>query len=315
MGQGIRRLGQRLRQARLARDMTQGELAKGRFSVSYVSAVERGQIRPSLSALTTLAETLRISVTDLLSDGQPAEREHDAVLRSRSDEHSTFRPGEEPLLDILLEAERRIVGVHLEDLQAAVQSLSQASGRALQPYEAAHVRWLGAEAAWRSGDLLATRLAAYEALSYAEGALDALIIVKVRLLLARAFSAAGDGALALSHARIGLHVLEESDMRDPMLTVEALGLLGSILEQVGEQAEGERMLARAIAESEQGKVAPRALAEAYTRLSTRYVRRGTPLASRYYLMRSVAAYAQARVEVDMERVQRAVAASSMEVRS
>src|SRR5579862_5886065 len=101
---GTRMLGQRLREARLARDMTQGEVAKGHFSVSYVSAVERGQIRPSLSALTTLAETLRISVTELLSDGQPVGREHDADLRSRSDEQRASRPGEEPLLDILLEA-------------------------------------------------------------------------------------------------------------------------------------------------------------------------------------------------------------------
>src|SRR5215831_18854781 len=44
------RLGQRLRQARLARNLTQSEVAASQFSVSYISAVERGQIRPSLGA-------------------------------------------------------------------------------------------------------------------------------------------------------------------------------------------------------------------------------------------------------------------------
>jgi transcriptional regulator with XRE-family HTH domain len=45
------RLGQRLRSARIARNLTQGEVAKDQFSISYISAVERGQIRPSLGVL------------------------------------------------------------------------------------------------------------------------------------------------------------------------------------------------------------------------------------------------------------------------
>src|SRR5215470_12521503 len=62
------RLGQRLRRARLARNLTQGEVAKNLFSVSYVSAVERGQIRPSLGALERLAERLQVPLTDLLGN-------------------------------------------------------------------------------------------------------------------------------------------------------------------------------------------------------------------------------------------------------
>src|SRR5260370_9997568 len=63
------RLGQRLRRARLARNLTQGEVARNQFSVSYVSAVERGQIRPSLGALEKLAERLQVPLTDLLGEG------------------------------------------------------------------------------------------------------------------------------------------------------------------------------------------------------------------------------------------------------
>src|SRR5690242_10607450 len=66
------RLGQRLRQARLARNLTQGELAASQYSVSYISAVERGQIRPSLGALEKLAQRLQVSVADLLRD-EPGE--------------------------------------------------------------------------------------------------------------------------------------------------------------------------------------------------------------------------------------------------
>jgi GntR family transcriptional regulator, trigonelline degradation regulator len=64
--ESTRRLGQRLRRARLDRNLTQGEVAQNLFSISYVSAVERGQIRPSLGALEKLAERLQVPVTELL---------------------------------------------------------------------------------------------------------------------------------------------------------------------------------------------------------------------------------------------------------
>jgi transcriptional regulator with XRE-family HTH domain len=60
-------VGARLREARLARKYTQSQLAKPDFSVSYVSAIERGQIHPSLRALEIFALRLGISATDLLS--------------------------------------------------------------------------------------------------------------------------------------------------------------------------------------------------------------------------------------------------------
>src|SRR6185437_11792424 len=54
------RLGVRLRQARLRLNMTQSEVASDHFSVSYISAVERGQIRPSLGALEVLSDRLQV---------------------------------------------------------------------------------------------------------------------------------------------------------------------------------------------------------------------------------------------------------------
>ena len=70
------RLGQRLRKARLARNLTQSEVAQQRFSVSYISAVERGQIRPSLGALEKLSERLRVPLSDLLRDDGDIEIPH-----------------------------------------------------------------------------------------------------------------------------------------------------------------------------------------------------------------------------------------------
>src|SRR5437588_764941 len=66
----LRRIGQtvgaKLRAARLAKKLTQSQLARPDFSVSYVSAIERGQIHPSLRALEIFAQRLGLSSSDLL---------------------------------------------------------------------------------------------------------------------------------------------------------------------------------------------------------------------------------------------------------
>lgn len=60
-------VGARLRAARLAMKLTQSQLARPDFSVSYISAIERGQIHPSLRALEIFAQRLGLSSSDLLS--------------------------------------------------------------------------------------------------------------------------------------------------------------------------------------------------------------------------------------------------------
>jgi tetratricopeptide (TPR) repeat protein len=64
-------VGPRLRAARLAKKYTQSQLASPDFSVSYISAIERGQIQPSLRALEIFALRLGTTSTDLLSTAPP----------------------------------------------------------------------------------------------------------------------------------------------------------------------------------------------------------------------------------------------------
>ncbi len=63
-------LGARLRAARLAAHLTQRELAGERFSKSYISAIERGNMVPSLPALTYLAEKLQVPRSALLGESE-----------------------------------------------------------------------------------------------------------------------------------------------------------------------------------------------------------------------------------------------------
>src|SRR5579872_6214856 len=65
------RVGTNIREVRTRLGMTQKELAAPEFSISYISAIERGKIRPSLRALSILARRLDVPLTFLL-EGSPA---------------------------------------------------------------------------------------------------------------------------------------------------------------------------------------------------------------------------------------------------
>src|SRR5437588_648069 len=65
------RLGERLRQLRVAAAMTQTELAGERFSKEYVSQIERGKTRPTRETINWLAERLGVHA-GYLANGVPA---------------------------------------------------------------------------------------------------------------------------------------------------------------------------------------------------------------------------------------------------
>jgi tetratricopeptide (TPR) repeat protein len=66
------RLGERLRQLRLAAGMTQTDLAGDRFSKEYVSQIERGKTRPTHETITWLAERLGVDA-GFLANGVSAD--------------------------------------------------------------------------------------------------------------------------------------------------------------------------------------------------------------------------------------------------
>src|SRR5450631_3937909 len=80
-------VGEKLRAARLAQHYTQSQLAAPDFSVSYISAIERGQIHPSLRALEILATRLGLSSTQLLpSRAQNEDRAISAINTTERDD-------------------------------------------------------------------------------------------------------------------------------------------------------------------------------------------------------------------------------------
>src|ERR1044071_2277078 len=68
------RLGERLRQLRVAAGLTQSELAGDRFSKEYVSQIERGKTRPTSETIRWLAEPLGVDAGFLASGVTADER-------------------------------------------------------------------------------------------------------------------------------------------------------------------------------------------------------------------------------------------------
>src|SRR5215831_15926194 len=68
------RLGERLRQLRVAKGLTQSELAGERFSKEYVSQIERGKTRPTDGTIEWLADRLGVDAGFLASGVATDER-------------------------------------------------------------------------------------------------------------------------------------------------------------------------------------------------------------------------------------------------
>jgi tetratricopeptide (TPR) repeat protein len=75
-------LGEKIRQARKRLGMTQGALAAGDFSVSFISMLEHDRVKPSVETLTALAERLGVEVAALLDADPPVGRQITAKLEA-----------------------------------------------------------------------------------------------------------------------------------------------------------------------------------------------------------------------------------------
>ncbi|HJP72146.1 MAG TPA: helix-turn-helix domain-containing protein [Candidatus Limnocylindria bacterium] len=94
-----RRIGERIRQARTRIGLTQAQLAKGRYTAAYISALERGLAKPSMAALTFLSERLGVSVPDLVAEERPAASRLEADLLLAAGKHQEALDRYDALLD------------------------------------------------------------------------------------------------------------------------------------------------------------------------------------------------------------------------
>src|SRR5437868_9750586 len=81
----IPRLGERLRQLRVAGGLTQTDLAGDRFSKEYISQIERGKTRPTTETVDWLALRLGVDAGFLASGVSADERAKAEAILARAD--------------------------------------------------------------------------------------------------------------------------------------------------------------------------------------------------------------------------------------
>ena len=79
------RLGERLRQLRVAAGLTQSDLAGDRFSKEYISQIERGKTRPTVETIDWLALRLGVDAGYLASGVSSDERAKAEAMLARAD--------------------------------------------------------------------------------------------------------------------------------------------------------------------------------------------------------------------------------------
>lgn len=278
------RLGLRLRRARLARNLTQGEVARNLFSVSYVSAVERGQIRPSLGALEKLAERLQVQVTELLGNGEFQPQ----VLGGSSQESVSDRYREE--------YEARIREARKLTRQGTPQAVTQAldillrlSGQQLSQRDHARVDLLLAECYLKQGRGEDARRAANAGLGVAERLGDRDLAERLRYALGNAATLLQSASLAQDHFHRNVEAIERGDVPDLALQLAIYSSLGQALAQHGETEQAIEYLTHAAQIADQ-VVSPERLGEMYWAMSQAQAARGDLSEARQLAQKSIAAF-------------------------
>ena len=102
-----RQIGERLRRTRLAAGLTQQQLADGRYTKAYVSALENGLSRPSMAALNYLSGRLGIPASSLINDEPAAWARLEADLALASGRWDDAIAAYRDLLEIAVPRETR----------------------------------------------------------------------------------------------------------------------------------------------------------------------------------------------------------------
>lgn len=254
-------LGDRLRATRLARGMTQAQLADADVSVGYVSRIEAGQRRPNGKVLTRLARRLDTPIESLLQGVEP--RELDEIRLILEFAELSLESGEAQ------EAETRSQEV-LERIADA--SLDEMTDRA---------RFIHARALEAQGRLDDAILELEPLVARADGG---LLRIKAGIALSRDYRDSGDLARAIETGELILGHLDQAGLKGSDEAVQmALSLSASYFER-GDTGHATRLCRKAIDRAEE-LGSPTARASAYWNASVMEADRGSvreavPLAER-----------------------------------
>jgi tetratricopeptide (TPR) repeat protein len=232
-------VGAKIRAMRLARKMTQSQLAKPDFSISYISAIERGQIQPSLRALAILASRLGLTSTQPLTSNTTEDTANDFLLR-----------GSKHLDEVveleLLEAQ---VAIRQDVIQEAIELLQGLTAKKLRQQQQARLYYLLGRAYQQIRQYEESKDHLLKAAQLAQDCGDNYIGVHVHSLLGSVYAATHNYEEALASYQRCLQLLRSNQLPSPLLKAQVYSSLGEHYLRLNQHDRANEMFQRAAMET------------------------------------------------------------------
>lgn len=276
------RVGTNIREVRTRLGMTQAQLAAPEFSISYISAIERGKIRPSLKALSILARRLDVPLTFLL-EGSPS-----GAAEARAVGYSPADAGPDQRIDIDL-------------LQANVfvqQGAYEQAGLLLEPIQAERITTdqayrlylLRGEVHLVAGEYQEAVVDLRTALLQGEGLNDSEYIERARNLLGTAYFSLYNYTLALENHLRCKTAIEGGQIADPVFSLDVYSNLANDYFRLGDLEKSIQFYQHALEKMDAMNRHSKSYASTYMEISQRYKSVGKLMMAREYATRSLAIY-------------------------
>ncbi len=276
------RVGTNIREVRTKLGMTQAQLAAPEFSISYISAIERGKIRPSLKALSILARRLDVPLTFLLEGSPAGAAEARAVGYSPADSEPDTRVD----VDLLQAA----VLVQQEKYEQAAQLLAPLQPERITTEQVYRLYRLRGEIDLGQNQYQEAVVDLRQAVTQAEGINDIEYIERARNLLGKAYYLLYNYTLAVeNHLRCNA-AIESGQLNDPLFALDVFSNLANDYFRLGELDKAVAYYHRALDMFEGLNRDSKSYAQKYMEISQRYKTAGKLTMARDYAMRSLAVY-------------------------
>jgi len=262
--------------------MTQAQLAAPEFSISYISAIERGKIRPSLKALSILARRLDVPLTFLL-EGSPA-----GAAEARAVGYSPADSGPDQRIDVdLLQAE---VLVQQGEHKQAEQLLTPIQPERVTTDQVYRLYLLRGEVHLAAGEYQEAVVELRNAVSQGEALNDSEFIERARNLLGKAYFSLYNYTLAMeNHLRCN-SAIENGQITDPVFSLDVFSSLAMDYFRLGDLDKSVVFYHKALETLDGMNRDSRSFAQKYMEISQRYKAAGKLMMACEYAMRSLAVY-------------------------
>jgi tetratricopeptide (TPR) repeat protein len=262
--------------------MTQAQLASPEFSISYISAIERGKIRPSLKALSVLARRLDVPLTFLL-EGSP----NDAA-EARAIGYSPTDAGPDLRVDVdLIQADVLIQQGSFSEAQALLSPIQPDRITTDQVYK---LYLLRGQVHLGTGEYQEAVVDVRSALSQGESLNDSDYVERARYALGQAYFALHNYTLALEHHSRCKEAIEQGVISDPLFSLDVYTGLANDYSKIGDFERATSYYRRALDILDLFSKDTRSFAEQYREIAQHYKSIGKLLMARDFFMKSLAVY-------------------------